>query len=83
MEIGRMLPCGAARFRQERPFLPSLAAAVKPAMNDIVFHELAWQGRSEVEVEGPVEFHLCRLTVRGNEIRDLQKFDCFLQSRVI
>src|SRR6185295_1927316 len=71
--------------RQEnnyRSLLPSFGAAVKPPMNDIVFLELAGPGRGKAEMNGSVEFHLCRLTVGGNEVRSFQKSKGFIQPPV-
>ncbi len=65
------------------PSLPSLAAAIKASMNDIVFREIAWAGRGKAEVSMPVEFNLCWLSVRRSEIRPLQKFERFLQPPII
>jgi type I restriction enzyme, R subunit len=77
---------GVARPMQQNdhgPVLPLPAAAVKTSMNDIVFREIARSGRGKAKVSMPVEFNLCRLTVRRNKTRSLQKFDCFLQPPVI
>ena len=51
-------------------------------MNDIVFRESAWPGRGKAEMVGSVEFNLCRLTIRGNEVRAFQKLKRFLHPRV-
>jgi len=61
------------------PFLPLLAAAVKPAMNDVVFRELAWSGRGKAKMERAIEFDLCRLTVVADKLRTRQQFERFLQ----
>ena len=59
-------------------FLPSVTAAVKSAMNDIIFGQLARLGRGKVEVESSVEFNLRRLAISGNEVRTFQKLQGLL-----
>ena len=64
-----------------RPFLPSLAATVKPSMNDIVFREFAGPGRGKAEAPARgvgIKIELRRLTLGGNEVRSVQKLDRLL-----
>src|SRR5205809_2583177 len=73
---------GAVQRKMDRPFLPTFRAAVKPAINNVVLHELARSRRWKAESQRVGKFHPCWWAFGGNEVRPFQELERFLQPRV-
>src|SRR6266487_2042535 len=74
----------AMQQNDHRTFLPAPRAAVEPAMNDVVFRDVARSRRGKLETYSRlvgIQLNRCRLGFDGNEVRPFQKLKRFLQPR--
>ena len=81
--IGEVTP--AMQQNDHRPFPPAFAATVEPAINDVVFREVARSGCGKAEVQSRfigVELNPRQLAFSGNEIRPFQELERFLQPQI-